>query len=147
MWSAPSFLVPKKGKQGWRFITDLKGLNSVTKPVAQLIPSVEQCINSIGMANPIYFSVFDIHSAFYHIPIKPEHRHYTAFKTPTNCCEFVTMSQGLKNAPATLARVMQAIFKGILFKYMPNFFDDILIYFPNFDSHIAHMREIFTRIR
>ena len=99
------------------------------------------------MANPIYNSVFDIHSAFYHIPIKPEHRHYTAFKTPTNCYEFVTMSQGLKNAPATLAHIMQAIFKGISYKYMQNFFDDILIYSPDFDSHIAHMREIFTRIR
>ena len=41
VWSAPSFLVPKKGKQGWRLITDLRRLNSVTKPVAQLIPSVE----------------------------------------------------------------------------------------------------------
>ena len=38
------------------------------------------------------------------------------------------MSQGLKNAPAALARVMQAIFKGISFKCMQHFFDDILIY-------------------
>ena len=99
------------------------------------------------MANPIYFSAFNIHSAFYCIPIKPEHRHYTAFKTPTNCYEFVTIFQGLKNAPLTLARVMHVVFKGISLKYMQHFFNDILTYFPDFDSHIAHMREIFMRIR
>ena len=55
VWSAPAFLVPKKGKQGWRLITDLRGLDCVTKPVAQLIPSVEQCIDSINMVNLIYF--------------------------------------------------------------------------------------------
>ena len=38
------------------------------------------------------------------------------------------MSQGLKNVLATLAREMQAVFKGMSFKYMQIFFDEILIY-------------------
>ena len=36
------------------------------------------------------------------------------------------MSQGLKTTPAALARVMQAIFKGILFKYMQQFLTTFL---------------------
>ena len=103
--------MPKKGKQGWRLITDLRGLKNFTKAVTQLNSLVEQCIDSVGMANPIYFCVFDIHSTFYHIPIKPEQRHYTAFNTPTYCFEFVTMNQGLKNAPATLTLLCKQFLK------------------------------------
>ena len=71
-WAAPVFLGRKKsldGKPKYRFCTDFRGLNAVTKIPVYPIPDIKG--NLFSMAGSRYFTLLDIESAYWHIPIHP----------------------------------------------------------------------------
>ena len=71
-WAAPVDLVRKKsldGKPKYRFCTDFRGLNAVTKIPVYPIPDIKG--NLFLMAGSRYFPLLDIESAYWHIPIHP----------------------------------------------------------------------------
>jgi len=82
-WSAPVILVKKKpidGTPKYRFCTDFRGLNAVTKIPVYPIPDIKG--NLSLMAGSRYFTLLDTESAYWHIPIHPAHKGKTVFVTP-----------------------------------------------------------------
>jgi len=71
-WAAPVILVKKKSMNGtpkYRFCTDFRDLNAVTKIPVYPIPDIKG--NLSLMAGSRYFTLLDIESAYWHIPIHP----------------------------------------------------------------------------
>ena len=71
-WAAPAILVKKKSMDGtpkYRFCTDFRGLNAVTIIPVYPIPDIK--VNLSLMAGSRYFTLLDIESAYWHIPIHP----------------------------------------------------------------------------
>jgi len=82
-WTAPVILVKKKSMDGtpkYRFCTDFRGLNAVTNIPVYPIPDIKG--NLSLMAGSRYFTLLDIESPYWHIPIHPADNDKTGFVTP-----------------------------------------------------------------
>lgn len=64
----------------------------------------------------------------------------TAFNTPNGCYEYLVMPFSLTNAP--VSPVFQSLVNDIL-KNMLNF---ILIFSPDLDTHVKHVRSVLERL-
>ena len=70
--SATSLLVAKQGGKDYRVITDLRGLNDRTVLAVKELPTIIESLENIGMQQPKYFSVFDLHSGFFQAELDEE---------------------------------------------------------------------------
>jgi hypothetical protein len=57
------------------------------------------------------------------------------------------MPFGLTNAPATFQRYMDAVLAGLKWQKLLVYIDDVIIFSPTFDEHLAALREVFDRFR
>ena len=67
----------------------------------------------------------------------------SAFVTHCGLFEFVRMPFGMCNAPATFQRLIEVVLAGLLWKECFAYIDDVLVSSPDFESHLAHLQEVF----
>ena len=57
------------------------------------------------------------------------------------------MPIGLTNAPVSFQMVMTQVLWGLAWQFALVYVDDILIFSPDFDTHLAHLTAVFDRLR
>ena len=141
--SAPVLIRKRDGSVRW--CIDYRALNAVTVKDVFPLPLIEECLDTL--ADNTWYSKLDANSAYWQVRIKPEDRKKTAFITKFGLFECIKMSFGLCNAPGTYARVMNLLLRGLTWKTVLAFLDDILVLGTDFQSHLNNLREIFQRFR
>ena len=109
------------------------------------MPTIEQALDQFGGA--VVFSVLDLNSAYYQIPLSDRSRRITAFCTPFGLIEFKKLPMGISVGCQGLSRVVDEVFAELKGHFVFNFMDDFVVYSPSIEQNRAHLREILHRLQ
>ena len=143
-WAAAPVLIRKKDGS-IRWCLDYQLLNSVTKKDVFPLPLMTECIDALD--ENIWFSKLDANSAYWQIPVHPDSKAKTAFRTRQGLFEFNKLPFGLSCSPSTYARAMGLVLRGLNWKAVLSFLDDICVLGRSFQEHLDNLREVFSRFR
>ncbi|KAK3284522.1 hypothetical protein CYMTET_7818 [Cymbomonas tetramitiformis] len=143
-YGCPIIFAPKPGGK-WRMCCDYRALNNITIKDTYPLPPHDTLLEQLKGSR--WFSRFDFNQFFHQIPIHPDDIHKTAIRTRYGSYEWTVMPFGLTNAPATALRVGNRAFFDFIDQFLVIFMDDTIVYSPDFDSHVKHVRQFLQRCR
>ena len=143
-WSSPTVLVRKRDGD-IRWCIDFREVNSVTRKDAYPLPLIEQCLDAL--ADVFFMSTLDMNSGYWQLLLAAADRSKTAFQTKDGLYEFLRMPFGLCNAPATFQRAIQLVFRGMTWREVLTYLDDINVLGTGFENHLQNLCQTFERLR
>ena len=141
---APILFVKKKDGT-LRLCVDYRDLNNITKREPYPLPLIQDILQQLAGAK--YYTKIDLRGAYNLIRVQPKDEWKTAFNCKYGHFEYQVMPFGLKNAPASFQRFMNATFQGCLGKFVVVYLDDILIYSKELNEHEEHVRVVLRKLR
>ena len=131
----------------YRFTVDFRWLNQICARDNFPLPNINDALDSLGSSRPEYFSTLDLASGYWQIDLEESSKPVTAFVTQDGLFEFNKMAFGLHNAPETFKRAMLKVFRGLNWKSVLCYLDDIIIFSRTFSEHLCHLRQVFEPFR
>ena len=141
-WSFPVVIVDKKDGSK-RFCVDFRALNKITKSNSYPLPVID-ILALLGRAK--YFTSLDLKSGYWQVLMDDNDKEKTAFACHRGLFQFNVMPFGLTTAPAVFQELMARVLEG-LDKFTVAYLDDILIYSATLEEHLAHIQQVFDRLR
>lgn len=143
-YSFPVVIVPK-GPDDKRMCVDYRPLNKITLRDNYPLPLMEDCVER--MEGKTVFSLFDLRSGFFHVPIASESVPLTSFVTPNGQYEYLRMPFGLCNAPAVFQRFINFVLRpfideGSVIVYI----DDIALGSRTMPEHLDLVRRVLRQL-
>ena len=130
-WSSPVVLVRKKdGSVRW--CVDYRKLNDVTVKDAYPLPRIDMCLECLGSAK--LFSTMDLQSGYWQIEMDAKDQAKTAFITKYGLFEYTKMPFGLCNAPSTFQRCIELVLRGLQWKVLLIYLDDVIVYSSTYED-------------
>ena len=158
-WASPIVVVPKRTAPGEppkrRLCVDYRAINSLLPPVKKAFSKAKGILTLVPLPkiDEIYahlkdskiYSTFDMRSGYYHMVLSEKSRPKSAFVSAYGKWEFKRCPFGLAQAPAYFQRLVNEVLSGLTFAF--GYLDDILIFSPDMETHLKHLRVLFERLR
>lgn len=103
------------------------------------------CPMSLGRAK--YFSVMDLYSGFYQIPLSKKSRPVTAFSTDTGFYQWKVLPFGLNIAPSSFSRMMAIAFSGLSPNEAFIYMDDLIVIGLSENNYLNNLKTVFEMCR
>lgn len=141
---ASAYVLAKKKSGEWRLCIDFRRLNDLTKKSVYPLPLIEDCLDTLSGKS--YFSLFDFASGFWQIPMDPDSKELTAFRTEDGHFQFTRMPFGLTNAPASFQKMINILLAGLKGLNVQVFIDDVCIATHTWEEHKRILNQILVLI-
>ena len=135
--ASPFFFVAKKDG-GLRPCQDYHYLNEGTVKNAYSLPLISELVDKLSQAT--IFTKLDLRNSYNNVRIWEGDQWKAAFTTNRGLFEPNVMFFGMTNAPATFQHMMNDIFKDLQGVYIVVYLDDILIFSPDRETHVEHVK-------
>src|SRR5208282_1522286 len=142
---ASNVVLAKKKDGSLRLCVDYRNMNAVTYQDTYPLPQIDTCLTTLQGAE--WFSTLDLRSGYYNIPIREVDKDKTAFITRRGSWRYNVMPFGLTCAPSVFQRLMDLVLCGLTFEACMVYLDDIIIFGPDYDTHLSRLRLVFERVR
>ena len=143
-YASPIVLVRKKNGT-LRMCVDYRVLNSRTLPDQYTVPLIQDAVDCLSGSS--WFTVIDLKSGFYQIPMREEDKERTAFTCPVGFYEFQRMPQGIKGAPATFQRLMESCMSGLNFMQVLVYMDDLIVFAQSPEEMEVRLMKVLDRLK
>ena len=141
-WASALHIVDKPGG-GARPCSDFRDLNKKTLTESYPLPLLRDFTSKIHGCK--VFSVVDLKSAFFNVPIWPPHRHKTTTLSPWGgAYVYNRLPFGLSSGPSTWQLLLETVLKDIPSCFL--YLDDVLIFEKNQADHDRVLETVFKRL-
>ena len=127
----------------FRFCTDFRKVNSLTKPDSYPLPRIEDCIDRVG--NSKYVSKFNLLKGYWQVPLTEKAKEIFAFVTPDVLFQYRVMPFGMRNAPATFQQLINGVIADV--PGCEAYIDDVIIYSDTWSAHLNQIHKFFDNLR
>jgi transposase InsO family protein len=143
-WASPVVLVRKKDST-WRFCVDYRRLNDITVKDAYPLPRIDDTLDAL--AGSQYFSTLDLLSGYWQVPLDTDAQEKSAFVTRGGLWKWKVLPFGLTSATATFERLMEMVLRGLHWKTLLIYLDDVIVFSNSLEEHCDRLAEVFQRLR
>ncbi|XP_063780792.1 uncharacterized protein LOC134928708 [Pseudophryne corroboree] len=143
-YASPSVVARKKNGE-IRLCIDYRTLNNRTIPDQYTVPKIDEALDCLQGSQ--WFSVLDLRSGYYQIPMSADDRAKTAFICPIGFFEFLKMPQGIKGAPATFQRMMEKTVGDMCYREVLVYLDDIIVFGNTLEEHNERLLKVLDRLQ
>ncbi len=141
----PAFMAKRPRSDKLRLCFDATDLNKVTKDFVYPMPRIDDIVES--MRGKKYFSIIDLKSGYYQIPLSQRARELCTMITQLGTFQFHVIPFGLKNAPAYFQKMMNEILEGSIGSHVFVYIDDIVIFSNTFEDHMQDLRKVLEKLK
>ena len=142
---ASPIVVARKKNGRVRMCVDYRTLNRRTVPDQYTVPRVEDALACLSGAK--WFSVLDLRSGYYQIPMSEADKEKTAFICPLGFFQFERMPQGISGAPATFQRVMEKAVGDMNLLEVLVYLDDLVVFGTTLEEHNQRLLKVLSRLK
>ncbi|KAI7797198.1 hypothetical protein IRJ41_020208, partial [Triplophysa rosa] len=142
---ASPIVIARKKNGAIRMCIDYRTLNARTIPDQYTTPRIEDALDCL--AGSRWFSVLDLRSGYYQIPMAEEDKEKTAFICPVGFFQYERMPQGITGAPATFQRLMEKAVGDMHLLQVIVYLDDIIVFGSTLEEHEERLLKVLDRLR
>ncbi|KAL4007883.1 hypothetical protein ACER0C_001735 [Sarotherodon galilaeus] len=143
-YASPIVVVRKKNGK-IRMCVDFRTLNRRTVPDQYTVPRIEDALACLSGSK--WFSVLDLRSGYYQVPMADSDKDKTAFICPAGFFQFERMPQGVTGAPATFQRVMEQTVGDMNLLEVLVYLDDLIVFGATLEEHETRLLKVLDRLR
>lgn len=143
-YASPIVVVRKKNGK-IRMCVDYRTLNRRTIPDQYTVPKIEDALACLNGSK--WFSVLDLRSGYYQVPMNETDKEKTAFICPLGFYQFERMPQGVSGAPATFQRIMERTVGDMNLLEVLVYLDDLIVFGATLEEHEQRLLKVLDRLK